>query len=84
MKNLKVLAKEYELEIIDEKISYLETLEAAKGHIREYYTSILLDLSSYIIKINIDKDINREKLKGFLDKLSEEIRTIKSAQWEKN
>ena len=47
MKNLKILAEKYNLEIIDEQLSFLETIEAVKGKIKGYHTSILVDLRDY-------------------------------------
>ena len=44
MKILKTLAGNYDLELIDEQLSFLETMEAVKGKIKGYHTSILVDL----------------------------------------
>ena len=50
MKILKTLAGNYDLELIDEQLSFLETMEAVKGKIKDYYVSVLVDLRDYIIK----------------------------------
>ncbi len=84
MENLKVLAEEYNLEILDDKLSYIETLEAAKGKVEGYYVSILLDLRSYIVKINIDSEVDRNKVTDFMERLSGEIKDIRAAECRKN
>ena len=84
MKNLKILAEKYNLEVIDEQLSFLETIEAVKGEIKNYYVSILVDLRDYIVKINIDKKTERSKINNLLDELKKEFRGIKKAQVKKN
>ena len=37
MKNLKILAEKYNLEVIDEQLSFLETIEAVKGEIKNVF-----------------------------------------------
>ena len=84
MKNLRILAEKYNLEVIDEQLSFLETIEAVKGEIKNYYVSILVDLRDYIVKINIDKKTERSKINNLLDELKKEFRGIKKAQVKKN
>lgn len=79
MKNLKFLAAEYDLKLIDEKISYLETLEGVRGKIRGYYASVVLDLRKYTVKINIDTETDREKIGNFLETLKSEVSAISEA-----
>ena len=67
MKNLKILAEKYNLEIIDEQLSFLETIEAVKGKIKGYHTSILVDLRDYIVKVNIDKKTDRSRIENLLN-----------------
>lgn len=69
MKILKTLAGNYDLELIDEQLSFLETMEAVKGKIKDYYVSVLVDLRDYIIKVNIDEKIDRSKINSLLDEL---------------
>ena len=83
MKNLRILAEKYNLEVIDEQLSFLETIEAVKGEIKNYYVSILVDLRDYIVKINIDKKTERSKINNLLDELKKEFRGIKKAQVKK-
>ena len=70
MKILKTLAGNYDLELIDEQLSFLETMEAVKGKIKDYYVSVLLDLRDYIIKVNIDEKTDRSKKRVFRNKKS--------------
>ena len=84
MKNLKILAEKYNLEIIDEQLSFLETIEAVKGKIKGYYTSVLVDLRDYIVKINIDKKTDRSKIENLLDELKKEFHGISEAKVKKN
>ena len=84
MKNLRILAEKYNLEVIDEQLSFLETIEAVKGEIKNYYVSILVDLRDYTVKINIDKKTDRSKINNLLDELKKEFRGIKKAQVKRN
>ena len=69
MKILKTLAGNYDLELIDEQLSFLETMEAVKGKIKDYYVSVLVDLRDYIVKVNIDEKTDRSKINSLLDEL---------------
>ena len=84
MKNLKILAEKYNLEVIDEQLSFLETIEAVKGKIKGYYTSVLVDLRDYIVRINIDNKTDRSKIENLLDELKKEFHGISEAQVKKN
>ena len=84
MKNLKILAEKYNLEIIDEQLSFLETIEAVKGKIKGYHTSILVDLRDYIVKVNIDKKTDRSRIENLLNELNKEFHGISEAQVKKN
>lgn len=84
MKILKTLAGNYDLELIDEQLSFLETMEAVKGKIKDYYVSVLVDLRDYIIKVNIDEKTDRSKINSLLDELKKEISGIKEAEVKKN
>ena len=84
MKNLKILAEKYNLEIIDEQLSFLETIEAVKGKIKGYYTSILVDLRDYIVKVNIDKKTDRSRIENLLNELKKEFHGISEAKVKKN
>ena len=84
MKILKTLAGNYDLELIDEQLSFLETMEAVKGKIKDYYVSVLVDLRDYIIKVNIDEKTDRSKINSLLDELKKEFSGIKKAEIKKN
>ena len=84
MKILKTLAGNYDLELIDEQLSFLETMEAVKGKIKDYYVSVLVDLRDYIIKVNIDEKTDRSKINSLLDELKKEFSGIKKAEVKKN
>lgn len=83
MKNLKILAEKYNLEIIDEQLSFLETIEAVKGKIKGYHTSILVDLRDYIVKVNIDKKTDRSRIENLLNELNKEFHGISEAKVKK-
>ena len=59
MKILKTLAGNYDLELIDEQLSFLETMEAVKGKIKDYYVSVLVDLRDYIVRSRGQKKLYR-------------------------
>ena len=84
MKILKTLAGNYDLELIDEQLSFLETMEAVKGKIKDYYVSVLVDLRDYIVKVNIDEKTDRSKINSLLDELKKEFSGIKKAEVKKN
>ena len=84
MKNLRILAEKYNLEVIDEQLSFLETIEAVKGKIKDYYVSVLVDLRDYIVKVNIDNKTDRSKIENLLDELKKEFHGISEAQVKKN
>ena len=84
MKILKTLAGNYDLELIDEQLSFLETMEAVKGKIKDYYVSVLVDLRDYIVKVNIDEKTDRSKINSLLDELKKEFLGIKKAEVKKN
>ena len=84
MKILKTLAGNYDMELIDEQLSFLETMEAVKGKIKDYYVSVLVDLRDYIVKVNIDEKTDRSKINSLLDELKKEFSGIKKAEVKKN
>lgn len=66
METLKKIANKYGMSVIHEKENFLEEIKVAKGMVNNFYASIEDEDNRFIIKINIDKNVDKNEIMEFL------------------
>jgi len=81
---LEDLNKEYNLRYIKEKLGGVGSVEALEGFMDGFYVSIQEFSKKYRIKINVDKEIDQERLAKLFNRLKTDVYDFKEAKFEKS
>ena len=81
---LEDLNKEYNLRYVKEKLGGVGSVEALEGFMDGFYVSIQECSKKYRIKINVDKEINQERLTKLFNRLKTDVYDFKEAKFEKS
>ena len=81
---LEDLNKEYNLRYVKEKLGGVGSVEALEGFMNGFYVSIQEFSKKYRIKINVDKEIDQERLTKLFNRLKTDVYDFKEAKFEKS
>lgn len=83
MEILKKIEKKYGMTTIHEKENFLEEVKVAKGIVNDFYVNVEDEDDRFIVKVNIDKNADRDGIMEFLKGLSKKISGITEVSCEK-
>ena len=81
---LEDLNKEYNLRYVKEKLGGVGSVETLEGFMNGFYVSIQEFSKKYRIKINVDKEIDQERLTKLFNRLKTDVYDFKEAKFEKS